>query len=66
MRVFIELPTWLGDGVMASAAVEQLRRFCQNFDREAAAKGAQENVKTEFVFLAQPFASSFLVKTNAA
>ncbi len=50
MRVFIELPTWLGDGVMASAAVEQLRRFCQNFDREAAAKGAQENVKTEFVF----------------
>ena len=24
MRVFIELPTWLGDSVMASAAIENL------------------------------------------
>jgi len=24
VRVFIELPTWLGDAVMASAAVENL------------------------------------------
>ena len=29
MRILIELPSWLGDGVMASAAVENL---CANFD----------------------------------
>ena len=29
MRILIELPSWLGDGVMASAAIENL---CANFD----------------------------------
>ena len=30
MRVFIELPTWLGDAVMASAAIENLSKNAKN------------------------------------
>ena len=32
MRVFIELPSWLGDSVMASASIENL---AQNFNSSA-------------------------------
>ena len=32
MRILIELPTWLGDAVMASAAVEAIAKHTATFD----------------------------------
>ena len=32
MRILIELPTWLGDAVMASAAVEAIAKYSAAFD----------------------------------
>ena len=55
MRVLIELPTWLGDAVMASAAVEAIAKHTAAFDaRNSAGKFKNER---DFSFSSQNFGS---------
>ena len=55
MRILIELPTWLGDAVMASAAVEAIAKHATTFDARNSA-GEFENER-DFSFLSQNFGS---------
>ena len=55
MRILIELPTWLGDAVMASAAVEVIARHAAAFDARNST-GEFENER-DFSFLSQNFGS---------
>ena len=55
MRILIELPTWLGDAVMASAAVEAIAKHAAVFDAGNLA-GEFEN-KQDFSFSSQNFGS---------
>ena len=55
MRILIELPTWLGDAVMASAAVEAIAKHAAAFDAGNSA-GEFEN-KRDFSFSSQNFGS---------
>ncbi len=55
MRILIELPTWLGDAVMASTAVEAIARHAAAFDAGNQA-GEFENER-DFSFLSQNFGS---------
>lgn len=53
MRILIELPTWLGDAVMASAAVEAIAKHAAAFDaRNSAGKFKNEQ---DFSFASQNF-----------
>lgn len=53
MRILIELPTWLGDAVMASAAVEAIAKHAAAFDaRNSAGKFKNEQ---DFSFSSQNF-----------
>ena len=55
MRILIELPTWLGDAVMASAAVEAIAKHTAAFDaRNSAGKFKNER---DFSFSSQNFGS---------
>ncbi len=55
MRILIELPTWLGDAVMASAAVEAIAKHATTFDaRNSAGKFKNER---DFSFSSQNFGS---------
>ncbi len=59
MRIFVELPTWLGDAVMASAAVDALwREFGGECDGE-------RGEKVSFVFFGS-FVATELYKTHPA
>ena len=51
MRILIELPTWLGDAVMASAAVEVIAKHAGAFDAG--------NLTSEFEGLADTFTDGF-------
>ena len=53
MRILIELPTWLGDAVMASAAVEAIAKHAAAFDARNSA-GEFENER-DFSFSSQNF-----------
>ena len=53
MRILIELPTWLGDAVMASAAVEAITKHAAAFDARNSA-GEFENER-DFSFSSQNF-----------
>ena len=53
MRILIELPTWLGDAVMASAAVEAIAKHAAAFGTENSA-GEFENER-DFSFSSQNF-----------
>ena len=55
MRILIELPTWLGDAVMASAAVEAIAKHAAAFDARNSA-GEFENER-DFSFSSQNFGS---------
>ena len=55
MRILIELPTWLGDAVMASAAVEAIAKHAAAFDARNSA-GKFENERN-FSFSSQNFGS---------
>ena len=55
MRILIELPTWLGDAVMASAAVEAIAKHAAAFDAGNLA-GKFENER-DFSFSSQNFGS---------
>ena len=55
MRILIELPTWLGDAVMASAAVEAISKHAAAFDAGNWA-GEFENER-DFSFSSQNFGS---------
>ena len=55
MRILIELPTWLGDAVMASAAVEAIAKHAAAFDAGNQA-GEFENER-DFSFSSQNFGS---------
>ena len=55
MRILIELPTWLGDAVMASAAVEVIAKHAAAFDARNSA-GKFENERN-FSFSSQNFGS---------
>ena len=55
MRILIELPTWLGDAVMASAAVEAIAKHAAAFDARNSA-GEFEN-EQDFSFSSQNFGS---------
>ena len=55
MRILIELPTWLGDAVMASAAVEAIAKHAAAFDARNSA-GKFENER-DFSFSSQNFGS---------
>ena len=55
MRILIELPTWLGDAVMASAAVEAIAKYAAAFDAGNSA-GEFENERY-FSFSSQNFGS---------
>ena len=55
MRILIELPTWLGDAVMASAAVEAIAKHAAAFDAGNSA-GEFENER-DFSFSSQNFGS---------
>lgn len=55
MRILIELPTWLGDAVMASAAVEAIAKHAAAFDAGNWA-GEFENER-DFSFSSQNFGS---------
>lgn len=55
MRILIELPTWLGDAVMASAAVEAIAKHAAAFDAGNLA-GKFENER-DFSFSSQNFSS---------
>ena len=55
MRILIELPTWLGDAVMASAAVEAIAKHAAAFDARNLA-GEFENER-DFSFSSQNFGS---------
>ena len=55
MRILIELPTWLGDAVMASAAVEAIAKHAAEFDAGNLA-GKFENLgEPDFSFSSQIF-----------
>ena len=57
MRILIELPTWLGDAVMASTAVEAIAKHATAFDAENLT-GKFENLgEPDFSFLSQIFGS---------
>ncbi len=57
MRILIELPTWLGDAVMASAAVEAIAKHAAAFDAGNLA-GKFENLgERDFSFSSQNFGS---------
>ena len=57
MRILIELPTWLGDAVMASAAVEAIAKHTAAFDARNLT-GKFENLgEPDFSFLSQIFGS---------
>ena len=51
MRILIELPTWLGDAVMASAAVEAIAKHAAAF--------GEGNSAGEFEGLADTFTDGF-------
>ncbi len=55
MRILIELPTWLGDAVMASAAVEAIAKHAAAFDARNSV-GEFENERN-FSFSSQNFGS---------
>lgn len=55
MRILIELPTWLGDAVMASAAVEAIAKHAAAFDAGNSV-GEFENER-DFSFSSQNFGS---------
>ena len=57
MRILIELPTWLGDAVMASAAVEAIAKHVAAFDAGNLTGEFEDLGERDFSFLSQNFGS---------
>lgn len=57
MRILIELPTWLGDAVMASAAVEAIAKHAAAFDARNSAGEFEGSGERDFSFSSQNFGS---------
>lgn len=57
MRILIELPTWLGDAVMASAAVEVIAKHAAAFDARNSAGEFDSLGERGFSFSSQNFGS---------
>ena len=57
MRILIELPTWLGDAVMASAAVEAIAKHAAAFDAGNLTGKFDDLGERDFSFLSQNFGS---------
>ena len=55
MRILIELPTWLGDAVMASAAVEAIAKHATAFDAENLTGKLEDLGEQDFSFSSQNF-----------
>ena len=55
MRILIELPTWLGDAVMASAAVEAIAKHATAFDAENLTGKLEDPGEQDFSFSSQNF-----------
>ena len=55
MRILIELPTWLGDAVMASAAVEAIAKHAAAFGAGNLAGKFEDLDERDFSFLSQNF-----------
>ena len=57
MRILIELPTWLGDAVMASTAVEAVAKHAAAFDAGNLAGKFEDLSERDFSFSSQNFGS---------
>lgn len=57
MRILIELPTWLGDAVMASAAVEAIAKHAEAFDAGNLTGKFEDPGEPDFSFSSQNFGS---------
>lgn len=57
MRILIELPTWLGDAVMASAAVETIAKYAGALDMGNLTGKFESSGERDFSFLSQNFGS---------
>ena len=55
MRILIELPTWLGDAVMASTAVEAIAKHATAFDAENLTGKFEDLGERDFSFSSQNF-----------
>ena len=69
MRILIELPTWLGDAVMASAAVEAIAKHAEAFDAGNLTGKFEDLGERDFSFLSQifgPVTQEIQIFTNGA
>ena len=69
MRILIELPTWLGDAVMASTAVEAVAKHAAAFDAGNLAGKFEDLSERDFSFSSQNFGSvtqEIQIFTNSA
>ena len=57
MRILIELPTWLGDAVMASAAIEAIAKHAAAFDAGNLTGKFDDSGEQDFSFSSQNFGS---------
>ncbi len=57
MRILIELPTWLGDAVMASAAIEAIAKYAGAFDMGNLTGKFESSGERDFSFSSQNFGS---------